>query len=425
MGERTERTPAPVLPALHFAAAFAAFLAGAAGLVVAAPDLAAGAYLAFPVIGVAHLFTLGFVTTSIMGVLYQFLPMGVGAGIRSERVAHVTFALFVPGTLLFSGGTAAADHAMLRLGLALVGAGVVLFAGNLAATLARAPARGLTWWGLAVGGTNLLLVLALGGALAVNLGSGGLGASRLAVTGAHVHLALLGFVMPVVIGVGSRLLPTFLQTHAADSRPSVAALALLGTGAPALAAGLGFGSRALVVAGTVLALAGLGAFGLQVGLFLRRRRAAALDPGMRAAMAGVAALVAAAALGPVLLVTGGRVPGLVTGYGLLAVLGLALFVVGHYHRILPHFVWRYRLLPSAAGGRLPRPDDLLARRPAALATGLLAAGAATLVAGAIGESPGAARWGALAFAAGATLVTLQMAALAFARAPRGEPACVQ
>ncbi len=413
---RTPLVASPALPAEHFAAAFAAFVLGAAGLVLAAPDLAAGAYLAFPVIGVAHLFTLGFLTTSIMGVLYQFLPIGVGAGIRSERVAHLTFALLVPGVLLFAGGTIVANHAVLRVGVSLVSVAVVLFAGNVWATLAMARSRNLTWWGLAIGATNLLLVLVLGAALALNLGSGGLGASRMQVTAAHAHLALLGWVMPVVVGVGHRLLPMFLLAPGADRRPSAAALVLLGLGAPLLAAGLGFDRRPVALAGAGLALAGLLAFVLQVALYVRRRRLPALDPAMRAAMTGVVALALAAALAPAVVLVGGRAPGLVTGYGLLAVLGLSLFVVGHYYRILPHFVWRYRYMPAGGPG-LPRPEDLIARPTAALAVALLALGAATLVAGAFGLGPAVplARSGALLFAGGAGLVAIQMAALACGR----------
>ncbi|HEY8368457.1 MAG TPA: hypothetical protein VIM86_04005 [Thermodesulfobacteriota bacterium] len=415
---RVASLPPSSLPGIHFAAAFGALVVGAAGLVWAAPDLAVGAYLSFPVIGVVHLFTLGFVTTSIMGVLYQFLPIGLGVGIRSERLAYQTFGLFAPGVLLFVLGTVLVRHALLRAGVALVAVAVLAFVLNLAATLARTENRNVTWWGLAVGAANLVAVLVLGLLLAANLGTGSLGAARLGAGAAHAHLALLGFVMPVVVGVGHKLLPMFLVAPGVDRRPAAAALVLLGAGAPLLAAGLGLGVRAAALAGAGLALAGLLAFVLQAALYFRRRRLPALDPAMRLAAFGVTSLALAAALAPAVLVRGPRAPGLVTAYGLLGLLGLCLFVVGHYYRIVPHFVWRQRYLSRRGEAPMPRPDDLLSRRRAEVAAVLLAAGLAVLAAAAAmaGVAPAAlARAGALLFAAGAATVTVQMAGLALGR----------
>src|SRR3990172_6173711 len=57
------------LPGGHFAAAILFWLVGAAGLVLVAPDLAAGLYPLPRVLAVTHLFTLGWITTSILGAL--------------------------------------------------------------------------------------------------------------------------------------------------------------------------------------------------------------------------------------------------------------------------------------------------------------------------------------------------------------------
>ncbi len=95
---------------------------GVGGVVWVAPALALGAYPSPHVVGVAHLFTLGWLTTSIMGALYQFLPVALGQPIASERVAHLSFALHVTGVAALSpascsgAGRAAVGHHVLGTG---------------------------------------------------------------------------------------------------------------------------------------------------------------------------------------------------------------------------------------------------------------------------------------------------------------------
>lgn len=412
---RVEMMPPAALPASHFVAAFGCLALGAAGLVLAAPDLAAGAYLAFPVVAVTHLFTLGWITVSIMGVLYQFLPVGLNVSIASVATARATLGALLPGVVFFVVGAAVARPGLSRVGALLLAAAILAFAGNIGVTLARAQTRGVTWWGVAIGTANLVGVLALGIALAVNLETGFMTASRLSVGAAHAHLALLGWVLPIVVGVGHRLLPMFLLSPGTDRRPAAAALVCLGMGAPVLAAGLGLERPGLAWPGAALAYAGLLAWLLQAALYFRHRRLPRLDASMRLAAAGALGVAGAALAAPALLAVGRGHTGLVTAYGLLALLGVSLFVMGHYYRIVPHFVWRYRYMPLVGSAPVPRPTEMVAPRVAGAAAWLLGAGAALLVAGALAGAAPAARAGASLFAGGALLAAVQMTTIAWPR----------
>ena len=77
--------PPLALPGSHFAAALLFWTLGAAGLVWIAPDLAAGIFPLRRVVAVTHLFTLGWVTTSILGALCQLFPVVLGQPVRSIR----------------------------------------------------------------------------------------------------------------------------------------------------------------------------------------------------------------------------------------------------------------------------------------------------------------------------------------------------
>jgi hypothetical protein len=281
------------LPGEHFIAAWFFLLCGVAGLVWASPDLAQGAFLSTRVAGVTHLFTLGWITTTIMGALYQFLPVALGQPIRSQRLAHISFALYVPGLTLFVTGLVSGRPTLMLPGVGLFGTGILLFIANLAATLYRATTRDVTWWALAAATFFLLLTLLLGSALAGNHRYGYLGAHRLTALGVHIHIALAGWVLLVMTGVAHRLLPMFLLSHGASERFAKAAVALIATGVMLLAALHHMQAPFNTLLPAALIGAGVIAFLLQARAFYATRHRPALDPGMRLAACALAVLAVA------------------------------------------------------------------------------------------------------------------------------------
>lgn len=410
-GLAASKAPPFLLPGEHFAAAVAFLVLGTTGATVIAPDLAAGTFPSPGVIAVTHLFTLGWITTSIMGALYQFLPVALGEPIRSVRAAHAGFWLYVPGVASFVTGLLAGAGPLTTAGTILLGAGVLVFVVNLAATLRGATRRDVTWWALAGADLYLLLTLVLGLALAGNLQWGYLGGSRLLAVGTHLHVALGGWVLLVMVGVAHRLLPMFLLSHGAGDRCARVAVALLGAGAGVLA--VGHHGPPIVSRWLPAALLGSGlmAFLLQARSFYRHRHRPTLDPGMRLAAGALGLLALGLALaGPAMLAEGGL--RFATAYVLVLVLGISLFVAAHYYKIIPFLVWYHRFGPLAGRRKVPSVSELYSARQATAAGALLVLGTLTLAgAAALGASV-AARVGALLLTAGAAIEARQMLALA-------------
>jgi len=399
------------LPGEHFTAAMAFLLLGAAGVIVIAPDLAAGAYPSPRVVGVTHLFTLGWITTSIMGALYQFVPVALGQPIRSIRAGHVAFALYAPGVATFVAGMVfGVAWAMLAGSLAL-GTGLLLFVVNLGATLWASSRRDVTWWALAFADLFLSVTLVLGLALAGNLHWGYLGGARLTALGTHVHVALAGWVLLVMVGVAHRLLPMFLLSHGAGEGAARAAVGLLAAGAGTLT--LGHHGPPLVSRWlpALLIGSGLGAFLLQARRFYRHRHRPALDPGMRLAAGALTILVAGLGLAAVGLLAPAS-PRASTTYVLVIVLGISLFVAAHYYKIVPFLTWYHRFGPLAGKRPVPRVAELYSARGATAAGVMLLLGAVVLSTAVLAGIPGAARGGAVLLAAGVAIEAAQMSALA-------------
>jgi hypothetical protein len=392
------QAPPLELPAEHFAAALAFFVIGAFVLIADAPELAMGAFFAPRVVAAVHLITLGWIMLSIFGALCQFLPVAIGRGLRWQWLAHVTFGLHVLGAGGFVIGFVEGKQALIITGATALSAAFTLFAINLGMTLAAVRERSLTWWALA-GATVFLVVTPLYGVLLQVGPIDGLGVHRFHVIAVHSHVAVVGVVLLVIVGVAHRLLPMFLLSHGASERPAWVAVTLLFAGATLLA--LPTGGLAVDAVGGMLAAGGVLAFVIQAVLFFRHRKRRALDPGMRLAAAGVVGLVVALVLAPIALSRGLADLRLLSTYFIVLLGAISLFVAGHYYKIIPFLVWFHRFGPLVGTRKVPKVADLFSARVASIGGLLLVTGLAGLAAGAYLGSVALARAAAIGFAAGA------------------------
>ncbi|HWA58532.1 MAG TPA: hypothetical protein VG692_14825 [Gemmatimonadales bacterium] len=410
-GLASAMAPPFLLPGEHFAAALGFLLCGAVGAILIAPELAAGAFPAPRVVAVTHLFTLGWITTSIMGALYQFLPVALQEPVRSIRAGHVAFALHVPGVMAFVTGMALGVAWLMLAGAVTFGAGVLLFVVNLGATLRRATRRDVTWWALAGADLFLGVTLVLGLALAGNLRWGYLGAARFTALGTHLHVALAGWVLLVIVGVSQRLLPMFLLSHGVGEGLAKAAVALLASGAALLTVGHHGPPLVSRWLPALLLCSGLGAFLVQALQFYLRRHRPTLDPGMRLAAMALAIL----AVGTTLAAGALAFPAMSRAsmiYVLVLLLGITLFVAAQYYKIVPFLIWYHRFGPLAGRQPVPRVSELFSAPAAGVAGALLVLGTVMLAAMIVLGSPMGARAGAVLLAGGVVVETVQMSALA-------------
>jgi hypothetical protein len=398
---------AVALPGSHFTAALAFLLLGSLALVRVAPLLAAGAYATAPVVATAHLFTLGWISTTIMGALYQLLPVALGREIRWRAMAWSCGTLQVLGLVTFVGGLFTGTSALTAIGGAALGLALAGFALNLAATLIQSAKRDLTWWALAAAAFFLLITVVLGVALATNLRWGFLGAAQGIAVATHATVALSGWVLLVVLGVSHRLLPMFLLSHGANEWFARIAAASLTAGAGTLA----FGHHAVLlrqwVAPALLAV-GTGAFVLQTREFFSRRFRRGLDVGLRLAAAALGMLSVALGIGIASRLT---TPALAPLALQATILAIVVYVSALYYKIIPFLVWNTYFGPLVGTRDLPRVADLYLQRSASAAAVLLFGGATVILVGVALHATSATTIGTIGFAAGAVIMTGQMFAI--------------
>jgi hypothetical protein len=417
IGDAAASRSSVLLVGEHFAAAVIYLVAGAVGLVWIAPELAAGAYPSPHVAGVTHLFTLGWLTTTIFGALYQLLPVALGAPLRSMRLGHASFWTFTPGAGLFAAGVATNSTVLHHVGIALVATGILLTVGNVASSLPRARSRDATWGAVVIALSYLASTLVLGIVLLHNLHTGFIAEARLRVLAVHIHVALVGWALIMMAGVSHRLLPMFLLSHGADTRWTKRAIALLATGVLALCIGLD-ARMAPVTWGAVLMLqAGVGCFVWQAYSFYRVRVRRKTDIGMRFAGSGLAFLLVSALLGAGVLTGGVARPRLATAYVLAGLLGgILLYVIGFFYKIVPLLAWTVRYADRLGKGTAPTIAATFSSRVAHAQLAIMAFGVTLLAGGSAAGSLMAVRAGAVAFLAGVLLFLSQIH-----RVVRGRP----
>src|SRR5512145_704409 len=209
------RGPAAALPLTYLVAAAAAFVLAALAVPWLATELA-GHYYHPRLLALTHTVTLGWITVAIMGASYQLIPIVLERPVWSERLARWQLVLFVAGVVGMVGHFAIGRWAGLVWGAGLVGLGIALHLINVTLTV-----RGLRRWTF----TARLVVLALVGLTLTALFGLALSVDKLwkflpgalfANLHAHIHLALLGWIGPMVIGVAARVFPMFLLVREPD-----------------------------------------------------------------------------------------------------------------------------------------------------------------------------------------------------------------
>ncbi|MBI4366272.1 MAG: hypothetical protein HY543_05580, partial [Deltaproteobacteria bacterium] len=296
-----------------------------------------------------HLLTLGVLTTTAIGASVQLLPVATRRTLHAVWPIKLVFWLTVPGMIALIIAMYTAQTSILIPATVITAAGLLLFCGLLADNLYRAsniPVVGAYGWAALAA---LVLVIALGVALAINNDVDVLpdhGAAALA----HLMLGGFGFMGLLVLGFSHILVPMFALASAPAKRPSFASFTAASMALVLGTLGALIGSRPML---TAAALVGLVAAAAHLWLMYR-----VLKTGMRKRLGLSFILVRAAwIMLPVTLLVGlGALYGLAgsngaTLFGFLLLFGwLLTFLFAILQRIMPFLASMFVTL-SASGSR--------------------------------------------------------------------------
>ena len=396
------------IPMHFFTCAVALFGLGMAAVPFVVGDLVDFFYQP-RILAVTHTFTLGWISSAIMGVMYRVVPVMTKRPLRFPRLARWQFWLFE------FGATGLITHMLIGvwaptwMAAAVIVLSVVFFAANMLYCLGPAWHEGVAETGMCMSVMFLLTAASLGLVLALDKSYGFFPGSVLTNLASHAHLAALGWVSLTICSVSYRMAPAFLLSELTLPRVAMWQLYSLAAGVTGLGLSLlgwiggGASIWSVVIMSALLAYVGI------LRTLVRNRRIS-IDWTMRHALAGIVCLLLSVGLGFSLLwidpgsATGNRVAG---AYGVMGLLGwVTNLIIGMSYKLFPGFVVGVRERrgwPKLALAEL----SLLRCRPVVFI--LLNAGVLTAVGGLIAAQVAVAQVGALVIALGGLIYVAVMA----------------
>ena len=350
----------PIAVPLRFFLTAPLFLAAAGLLLLWAGPQAAVSRWAPATLAFVHLLTAGFMLQVMLGALFQFLPVAVGARIngvgRLATVVHLATSL---GAALLVAAFLVSSTPLGWLAAALLGGGLAAFVVVVGIALWPRPATSATATALKFALGGLAVTIALGVSLLLARVSGvGLPAR---VTDLHAGWGLIGWSGLLIAGVAYVVVPMFQITPAYPPRfvrvfaPAVAAI--LGVWTLAVAADVDGVALPAAAALAVLAAAFAGVT-LRLQALSRRPRPDVTVHYWRAGLS----MMLAACIGVLAGVAGVEVPPLTLG--VLVLVGFFVSLIsGMVYKIVPFLCWLHaQQRAQGAGVRAPHMGSFLGER---------------------------------------------------------------
>ncbi len=351
--KRLALLPPRALPLIYFTYARAAFFAAALAVALD-PIGAAGFFYHARMLAIVHMVTIGWLSCSILASIYIVGPFALRIALPARAADYVACAVAGAGlTGVVVNFWRNAPSAVGWWGSLFVP--VILFVGGrTSATLRSAPVQPAIKLHIALAFANMVLAAAFGVAIAFDKTFHFLPGALLSNVFAHAHIAAIGWVGMMSVGVGYRLFPMVLPAAMPEGRSLFASAVLLEAGTLGIAAGLVARVPAITIAAAISVTAGFCAFILQIrGMLKKPRPAPAARPspdyGVLQSLAALVSLAIAIALGLYLAIapmseTTLRVA---LAYGVVGLVGFfGQLVAGMEYRLLPYFAWYWTFANS-------------------------------------------------------------------------------
>jgi hypothetical protein len=349
-----------------------------------------GSFYQGQTLALTHLLALGWITLTTMGASFQLVPVALETTLYSERMARWQFWFVLAGSVTMALHFWSFQFRAVAAGALLVSVGVLLYVINLGRTLFRLDRWDIVARHIVAALAYLLATTVLGSLMAVNRVVVILGGDIQRMLYAHAHLAGLGWVGMMILGVGYKLIPMFSLGELGDERIARWQFWLLNVGLVGLVISLLIGSS-LTPAFALLIAVAVSLFLWKMSEVLREGRRPKLDWGLRYAVSALIYL-GVTSLAGLWLASGWRVsPGLsprfAFGYAVLALLGwMSAMIIGMTYKILPFLVWHHRYSDLVGLRPVPTATDFVGEDLPLMGFWILHCGIPTLVIGLVLQS---------------------------------------
>lgn len=318
-----------------------------------------GFYFQPKLLGLTHIATLGWITMIIFGAMFQLVPVVLQVKLFSEKLAEIQFWIFLIGLVGMVISFFQFNTYLLAIFASLVSLAILIFIFNLTASIIRVKEWNITGAYIVAALVYLFFTVVAGIMMAINLYHPYFKTNHLEYLKLHAHLAFVGWVSMVIMGVSYKLIPMFLLSHGFSLKPAKWVFGFINAGLILLIVEYHLSTRSIMLPiGATLITIGSLIFFYQVYLIMKNRVRKILDVGLTYTMVSFGMMIIAALLGLFLVFEKFLNPDDLTKlaliYGYLVIFGyFSLIIVGQMYKIVPFLVWFHKF--SAKVGLEPVP----------------------------------------------------------------------
>jgi cbb3-type cytochrome oxidase subunit 1 len=314
------------------------------------------------ILSINHIATLGWITMIIFGAMFQLVPVVLETKLFSEKLAEIQFRIYLPGVIglvycfwYFETGL------YMNLSAILLNLAMFIFAFNIIMTFKKVKKWNITGLYLAAAIFYLIVTAIAGLLLTINLGSPYIKIDHLQYLNLHSHVAFIGWVSMVVMGVSFKLIPMFTLSHGYALTYAKWAFWLINIGLLGINTIFHYEDTTfLYYILTPMITLGIMLFLVQVYVIFKNRVRKKLDTGLKFSSYAFLMLGLTTVLGTfIAFINYQNILNLTLIYGYMIIFGyLSMLVVGQMYKIVPFLVWYHKYSSKVGLEPVPMLKDM-------------------------------------------------------------------
>lgn len=342
--------------AKYFLAAIASFVI-LNFLLIISYQIIGGHHFQPRILAITHVATLGWISMIIFGALFQLVPVVLEVKLFSEKLAEIQFWIYIVGVVaLVYGFWVFETGTLFLISAILLNLAMFIFAFNIVVTLKKVTKWNLTGLYLAAAIFHLVVTAIAGLLLAINLAHPYIKLDHLQYLNLHAHIAFIGWVSMVVMGVTYKLIPMFTLSHGFSLTNGKWAFWLINIGLLGISTVMHYKDTTIffyIFSGMITV--GIIFFLLQVHIIFKKRIRKKFDTGIQFSFTAYLMLGITTALGTFMAFgNASSIINLTLVYGYLIVFGyLSMLIVGQMYKIVPFLVWYHKYSSKVGLEKVP------------------------------------------------------------------------
>ena len=364
---QTANAPSPKIVIPHFVAGGIAFFVVAILLALSTTELLT-AYYNNKLIAITHIVILGWASMIVFGALYQLIPVVYETSLYSEKLAKVTFWMFLVSVSSLSYSFWIVSYTnLLFYSSILMFLSLLLFIINLHLTYKKTSKRNIQSKFINTGIYWLALTELMGTIIVFNFRYNFLNETHLHYLKIHAHFGLIGWFLLLIIGSSSILIPMFMVSHNLKESKLDKAYYLINIALILLSIDwLFIHTQYFVIFYWLIFSTGIYFFLSYVYDAYSKRLKKKLDIGLKYTVFAVVLIIVPIVLAMFLILKGETtafVLRMTTIYGFSILFGvISMLILGQTYKTLPFIVWLNKYQPYIGKQKTPFPRELYSEK---------------------------------------------------------------